>query len=76
MTVSPKLRGMIRDGKWLQIRGELDRRAPLCHLLNHSLAGLVSSGLVDHEVARAASEDPADLESRLADRADRAAAAG
>jgi len=65
MTVSPKLRAMIRDGKWLQIRGEIDRRAPLSHLLNHSLARLVSSGLVDQDVARAASEDPADLESRV-----------
>jgi twitching motility protein PilT len=67
MTVSPKLRAMIRDGKWLQIRGEIDRRAPLSHLLNHSLAELVVGGLVDHDVARAVSEDPADLETRMAD---------
>jgi twitching motility protein PilT len=65
MTVNPKLRSMIRDGKWLQIRGEVDRRAPLSHLLNHSLAALVGDGLVEHNVARAASEDTNDLESRL-----------
>ena len=69
MTVSPKLRAMIRDAKWLQIRGEIDRREPLSHLLNHSLAGLVAGGLIEHDVARAASEDPADMESRVADMA-------
>src|SRR6266853_1108221 len=42
MTVNPKLRAMIRDAKWLQIRGEIDRRAALSHLLNHSLAALVN----------------------------------
>jgi twitching motility protein PilT len=67
MTVNPKLRAMIRDAKWLQIRGEVDRRAPLSHLLNHSLAALVAGGLVDHDVARAASEDAGDLESRIGD---------
>ncbi|HEY4038112.1 MAG TPA: ATPase, T2SS/T4P/T4SS family [Burkholderiaceae bacterium] len=66
MTVTPKLRGMVRDAKWLQIRGELDRRLPLAHLLNHSLAELVANGFIDQEVARAASEDAADLESRVA----------
>lgn len=66
MTVTPKLRGMVRDAKWLQIRGELDRRSPLAHLLNHSLAELVANGFIDPEVARAASEDAADLESRVA----------
>jgi len=59
MTVNPKLRAMIRDAKWLQIRGEVDRRAPLSHLLNHSLASLVAGGLVEHDVARTASEDAA-----------------
>jgi twitching motility protein PilT len=67
MTVTPKLSTMIRDGKWLQIRGEIDRRAPLSHLLNHSLAGLVAEGHIDQVVARAASEDPSDLEARIAD---------
>ena len=67
MTVNPKLRAMVRDAKWLQIRGEVDRRAPLSHLLNHSLAALVAGGLVEHDVARAASEDAGDLESRIGD---------
>ena len=67
MTVNPKLRAMIRDAKWLQIRGEVDRRAPLSHLLNHSLAALVAGGLVEHDVARTASEDAGDLESRIGD---------
>jgi twitching motility protein PilT len=65
MTVNPALRAMIRDGKALQIRGEIDRRAPLSHVLNHSLAALVGESLVDRDVARAVSEEPNDFEARL-----------
>jgi Tfp pilus assembly pilus retraction ATPase PilT len=65
MTANPALRGMIRDGKWLQMRGEIDRHAPLSHLLSDSLASLVNEGLVDHDVARAACEDANDFKSRL-----------
>jgi twitching motility protein PilT len=66
MTVNPALRAMIRDNKPLQLRAEIDRRAPLSHLLNSSLAQLVADGMVEHDVARAVSEDPADFEARLA----------
>jgi twitching motility protein PilT len=66
MTVNPALRAMIRDNKPLQLRAEIDRRAPLSHLLNTSLSQLVADGMVDHDVARAVSEDPADFTTRLA----------
>lgn len=62
MGMNDAIRTSIRDDKLQMIPNEIDKRKPLMHVLNSSLAQLVDSDKVSLEVAKAASYKPEQLD--------------
>ncbi|OWY40378.1 hypothetical protein CEK28_03740 [Xenophilus sp. AP218F] len=59
------IQNMIRKGELQQLGEEINKRRPLMHVLNDSLAEMVMSGQVKREDALAASYDRERLETRI-----------